>query len=180
MKIVNMNTLNRVQQTQAAQILVDELSMGWSTLAEALHEINERWKDEKDAVFLAAIENDEVIGWCGILPHYDGNVFELHPLAVRHDWQRKGVGSSLVKEIENIARSKGGLVIWVGADDDKPGGETSFANADLFDDFPKRIKEFNPGSHQSAFYMKQGYKIIGVMPDADGPGKPDIFLAKRL
>jgi len=143
-------------------------------------ELNERWKDTADSVFIAALNEEEVIGWCGILPQYDGKVFELHPLVVRHDWQRKGIGTALVNEIAAIARGKGGLTLYAGADDEKPGGETSFANADLYDDLPKRIREFDPGKHQAAFYLKNGFKIIGVIPDANGTGKPDIFLARRL
>lgn len=180
MKIVNMKMLNKTQIFQAAQILSSELPIGWPTTDKALLEINERWKDEPDALFIAAVENDEVIGWCGILPRYSGNVFELHPLAVRRDWQRKGVGTKLVDGISVFAREKGGLTLMVGADDEKPGGETSLANADLYDNLPSHISEFNPGAHQTAFYLKQGFKIIGVMPDANGIGKPDIYLAKRL
>jgi aminoglycoside 6'-N-acetyltransferase I len=68
----------------------------------------------------------------------------------------------------------------LGADDERDYGETSLANVDLFDDLPGKISDFNPGTHQTAFYLKLGYKIIGVMPDANGIGKPDIFLGKRL
>jgi len=34
---------------------------------------------------------EDVIGWCGILPEYNGHVFELHPLVVQHDQQGKGI-----------------------------------------------------------------------------------------
>jgi hypothetical protein len=30
------------------------------------------------------------------------------------------------------------------------------------------------------FYQKQGYVIVGVMPDANGLGKPDILMAKSV
>jgi len=226
-EIVNMSVLNETQLMQAAQILVDELPLGWPVFADAMREVNERWKGVEGAEFFAAVTADdgaqdgggecanggeqrdsacgsevrepggkprngannssgecagsgEVIGWCGILPQYGGNVYELHPLAVRRDWQRKGVGTALVREAENAAARKGGLTMWIGADDEAPGGETSFANADLYDDLPQRIRDFQPGLHQTAFYMKLGYKITGVMPDANGSGKPDIYLAKRL
>jgi hypothetical protein len=33
---------------------------------------------------------------------------------------------------------------------------------------------------QDEFYQKLGYVIVGVIPDANGFGKPDIFMAKRL
>lgn len=28
------------------------------------------------------------------------------------------------------------------------------------------------------FYQKMGFAIVGVMPDANGIGKPDIYIAK--
>jgi aminoglycoside 6'-N-acetyltransferase I len=180
MEIVNMNTLNEVQRIQAAQMLVDEFPHWKPTLADALYEVNERWNNVSDSLFLAAVEDGEVIGWTGILPSYHGKVYELHPLVVRRDKQRRGIGTALVNAATNAAKEKGGLTLHLGADDESPDGETSFANVDLYDDLPKRIREFEPGTHQAAFYMKLGFKIIGVMPDANGIGKPDIYLAKRL
>jgi len=178
MEIVDISTLNESQRRQAAQMLTDELPMGWPTLVEAIDEVNELLNNEPDFLLLAAVDNGEMLGWCGMQPHYDGKVFELHPLVVRHDWQRKGIGTALLNAIEKAARGKGGLTFWVGADDEN--GETSFANTDLYDDLPKHIREFEPGTHQSAFYLKRGFRIVGAMPDANGKGKPDIFLAKSL
>jgi len=177
-----MNTLDESQLAQAARMLTDELPLGWSTLADAMEEVDMLLndEDEPDALFLAAVENGDVIGWCGMLPEYDGKVFELHPLVVRHDQQGKGIGRKLITAIEEAAKAKGGLTLYLGADDEAPNGETSFANVDLYDDLPKRIKEFEPGMHQTAFYIKLGFKVVGVVPDANGKGKPDIMLAKSL
>ena len=182
MEIINMNILNESQLAQAAQMLTDELPLGWPTFADATEEVDMLLGDdeEPDALFLTAIEDGDVIGWCGILPEYDGRVFELHPLVVRHDQQGKGVGRKLLTAVEEAAKEKGGLTLYLGADDEAAGGETSFANADLYDDLPKRIKEFEAGTHQTAFYIKLGFKIVGVVPDANGKGKPDIMLAKSL
>jgi aminoglycoside 6'-N-acetyltransferase I len=38
----------------------------------------------------------------------------------------------------------------------------------------------NLGGHPYEFYQRVGFTIAGVLPDANGPGKPDIFLAKRI
>lgn len=178
MKIISMTQLNRSQLMQAAQILTESIPIGWPTFQHALDEIHKLLTPEN--TLLAAIEDDIVVGWGGILPGYNVNVFEIHPLAVRSDKRRQGVGRAIVKALEDEARKQGGLTIFVGADDERGSGETSFANVDLYNDLPGKIISFSPGTHQSGFYLKLGYKIIGVMPDANGIGKPDIFLGKRL
>lgn len=178
MEIINMNESNKPQRMQAAQILADGLPIGWPTLQDAINEIKECLIPEK--TLLAAVENEIVIGLGGIAPGYNGNVFELHPLVVREDKRKQGIGRKIVTALESEARRQGGLIIHLGADDEIGDGETSFANVDLFDDLPGKINNFTAGTHQSGFYLKLGYKIIGVMPDANGIGKPDIYLGKRL
>lgn len=179
MKIISMTQLDQEQLTQAAQILTDSLPIGWPTLKDALVEVHERLIPAN--TMLAAVEGDAVLGWGGILaPIYDGNVFELHPLAVRSDRRKQGIGRAIVLALEDAARRQGGVTLYLGADDEKEDGETSFANADLYDNLPKRMETFDPGTHQSGFYMRLGYQIIGVMPDANGIGKPDIIFGKRL
>lgn len=179
MEIVNMNALTQDQRLQAAEILTDSLPKGWPTLSDALDELNERIVPEN--TMLAAVENGDVLGWGGILePIYNGNVYELHPLCVRSDKRKQGIGRAIVSTLEAETKKQGGLIIQLGADDELDPGETSLANVDLFDDLPEKLSSFQAGTHQSAFYMKLGYKIIGVMPDANGSGKPDIFFAKRL
>jgi aminoglycoside 6'-N-acetyltransferase I len=179
MEIINMAQLTEAQILEAAKILTDSIPIGWPTLLDALEEIKERLIPEN--TLFAAVEDGAVLGWGGILaPEYDGNVYELHPLAVRVDMRGHGIGRAIVTALENEARIQGGLTIWLGADDEKKGGETSLANVDLFDNLPDRIRDFKPGTHQGGFYLKMGYQIIGVMPDANGRGKPDIFFGKRL
>jgi len=179
MKIIDFAELNNTQQTQAAQMLTDELPLGWATLGDAFEEIMELLDKQDEPCYLfAAVEDDVVIGWCGIMPNYGGRVYELHLIIVRRGWQRKGVGTALMCAAMDAAREKGGLTMTLGADDET--NETSFGNVDLFDDLPRRINEFNAGKHQSAFYMKLGFRIVGVVPNANGIGKPDIIFGKSL
>lgn len=179
MNIINMTQATKTQIDQAAHMLTESIPCGWPTLQDALDEIEQLLVPGN--TLLAAIENAEVIGWGGILaPIYNGNVFELHPLVVHSDKRNRGVGRAIVTALENEARKQGGLTIYLGADDERGEGETSLANANLFDDLPGKLQNFDPGTHQSAFYLKLGYQIIGVMPDANGKGKPDIYFGKRL
>ena len=180
MKTVNMNTLNEKQILQAAQILVEEFPIWMPSLEKTKGEIAEFMDGEVDAVLIAALHNDEVIGFIGLQSDKHGPVYEIHPLVVRNDWQRKGIGSLLINEVTEIATKNGGVTLHLSTSDDEHGGETSLANVDLYDDLPRRLQEFNPGNHQTAFYMKHGFKIVGVVPDEYGIGKPNIFLAKRL
>lgn len=61
--------------------MTDILNIGYPTLKDAMEEIKELLVPEN--TLLAVVEGDEALGWGGILaPEYNGNLFELHPLAV--------------------------------------------------------------------------------------------------
>lgn len=52
---------------------------------------------------------------------------------------------------------------------------------DLNDDTFDRIENIkNLRKHPYEFYQKMGYKIVGVISDANGLGKSDIWMAKRV
>jgi len=40
--------------------------------------------------------------------------------------------------------------------------------------------EASARGHALTFYRRHGYRVVGVLPDVNGPGRPDIFMAKRL
>lgn len=98
-----------------------------------------------------------------------------------HSWQSidEGIGSSLIEALEKELLMHGAVMIYLGSDDEF--GSTSLYNCDLFQDTFEKIKNIkNLKKHPYEFYEKQGYKIVGVFPDANGIGKPDIWMAKRL
>ncbi len=133
-----------------------------------------------ECICLVALdENGELLGIIGGIPGYDGNVWELHPLAVQPSRQRHGVGRALVEALEEQVRSKGGLTITLGSDDQD--NMTSLADVDLYETLWEKIRDIrNLKGHPFAFYQKLGYTITGVVPDANGKGKPDILMAKRI
>lgn len=144
----------------------------------ARHEVHQALEPEKIA--LAAIDqNGALLGWIGAINQYDGHGWELHPLVVRPDAQEKGIGSALVAELENQVRQRGGITIYLGTDDED--GMTSLSNTDLYQALPGCLAGVhNFKRHPFEFYQRLGYTITGVIPDANGIGKPDIIMAKRL
>jgi aminoglycoside 6'-N-acetyltransferase I len=180
-QIVRFEQLSEGQRDAAAAILVRafaNLSPSWRTLPEARDEVGTFFEDE-DRSALAAVDGDEVVGWIGLIRTYS-HAFELHPIAVEPDRQRQGVGAALVRALEALALSEGALTLYLGADDEF-GGTTLFG-VDPFPDLLTslaRIKAHS-GGHPLGFYLKLGFKLAGLVPDANGAGKPDILLAKHL
>ncbi len=112
------------------------------------------------------------------LPSYGGNVWELRPLVVCPSVRRRGVGRALVADLEARVRERGGFTLWLGSDDES--GMTCLSGVDLYPDVLEHLANIkNLRGHPYEFYQKLGFSIIGVMPDANGPGKPDIYMAKR-
>ena len=166
---------------QMAEVLVAgfrEHWEAWETVDEALAEISE----VRGKGFIRVALDDAgatVLGWIGGLPEYDGHVWELHPLVVRPDRQQQGIGRALVADFEREVAARGGLTIMLGSDDEDD--MTSLAGVDLYDDLPGKLASIrNLKGHPYEFYLKCGYRLIGVVPDANGRGKPDIIMGKRV
>lgn len=78
-----------------------------------------------------------------------------------------------------MVRQRGGLTIFLGSDD--VDNMTTVSGVDLYPDVWEHIARIrNLKGHPYAFYQKQGYSITGIVPDANGWGKPDILMAKRV
>ncbi len=175
MELKDLRLCTPAQIEAAALILSDTL---WDDLDAARAEIKQRLSE--DTIYCAALEGETVLGLGGLLKQYDGYAYELHPLAVAKAVQGQGVGSALLRELEHLARAAGAMTIYLGTDDDRKDVQTSFSGIDLYADLPERLRTFRPNRHPSAFYLKNGYQVVGVIPDANGIGKPDIFMAKRI
>ena len=150
----------------------------WTTIAEAQREVIESFSADRISR-IAVDEDGAALGWIGAISEYDGLVWQLHPIVVDEALRRRGVGRALVLDLETIVTARGGLTLWAGSDD--LAGETSLGGIDLYSALPAAFNEVRSwGGHPLPFYRRLGFHVIGVMPDANGPGRPDIFLGKRL
>lgn len=167
---------------QAAQLLVNAFCEhwpdAWPTLQEGLKELNEMLESER-ICRVAVDEKGDLLGIIGGIPGYDGHVWELHPLAVQPSMQGQGIGRALVEDFEEQVRFKGALTITLGSDDED--SMTSLSNVDLYENLWEKVRDIrNLKNHPFEFYQKMGYVITGIVPDANGIGKPDILMAKKL
>ena len=181
MQIVDLTADDEKRLDETAALLHDAFadtgSNAWTTLAEARREVDESLQPGR--LSRVAIDDDRVIGWIGGISTYDGNAWEVHPLVVAGDRRGQGVGRVLVRDLEQQVAQRGGITIYLGSDDEN--GRTSLGGADLYPDVLGALRDIrNLGRHPFTFYQKVGFVIVGVVPDANGFGKPDILMAKRV
>lgn len=150
----------------------------WPTMEDAREEVSEAFSE--DRIALGAVnEAGALLGWIGAIPTYEGKVWELHPLAVDPQTQGQGIGRRLVDGLEAEIAMQGGQTLWLGTDDEN--NLTTVGGVDLYPNPLEHLARIeNLGGHPFEFYQKLGFVITGVMPDANGFGKPDIFMAKRV
>jgi aminoglycoside 6'-N-acetyltransferase I len=133
--------------------------------------------DDKTALALLD-DRGQPIAWIAAGRDW-GEIWELHPLIVALDQQGHGHGRRLVREVERIAAEAGARTMTLSTSDAV--GATSLANADLYADVPGELARFAVHRpHAAAFWLRVGYTVVGVTPDAEGPGQPSIAFARRL
>jgi aminoglycoside 6'-N-acetyltransferase I len=168
-----------IQQAAAALVagFHDHSPASWPDYDSAHAEVMQALEPEK--ICRAAYRDDgTVLGWIGGRLSY-ARVWELHPLVVHPDVQGRGIGRALVTDFEAQVRARGGLTILLGSDDEDD--LTSLSGVDLYPDVWAHVAQIrNLRGHPYEFYQRCGFVIVGVVPDANGYGKPDILLAKRV
>jgi len=182
MQIINLssNASDRIQQVAALLVegFQEHWPNAWPDLDSALAEVQESLGSDRISR-VAVDEAGTVLGWVGGIKQYDGHVWELHPLVVRSDCRGKGIGRLLVADLEAQVKDRGCLTILVGTDDED--NMTSLAGINLYPNVFEHIDKIkNLHGHPYEFYQKCGFVIIGVIPDANGLGKPDINMAKSV
>jgi aminoglycoside 6'-N-acetyltransferase I len=81
--------------------------------------------------------------------------------------------------VERLVAREGALTLMVGTSDER--ARTTLAGQDLFRDPVGALRDLKAtGAHPLGFWKGMGYTVVGLVPDAEGPGKPTILLAKRI
>jgi aminoglycoside 6'-N-acetyltransferase I len=181
MRITNLNN-DQVTIQKVAELLLDGFedtgSVDWATPDSAVEEVCASLSEGRISR-VAIDDSHDVLGWIGGIEEYNGHVWELHPLVVRGDCRRRGIGRALVLDLEEQVRLRGGLTIYLGTDDEN--NRTSLGGVDLYPQVLNHASQIkNLREHPFEFYQKLGFVITGVVPDANGFGKPDILMAKRV
>jgi aminoglycoside 6'-N-acetyltransferase I len=179
LRFMDFPDLTPAQRAEAAQVLRDAFAERPEAFGDSADEEVDSFLEDGDRAAFAAMEDEQVLGWIGRVATYD-YAWELHPLAVAPARQREGIGAALTHELEARARAAGVLTLYLGTDDEY--GGTNLYGAELYPNVAGKIAGVTATAkgHAFAFYQRLGYEIVGLIPDANGPGKPDIFMAKRL
>jgi aminoglycoside 6'-N-acetyltransferase I len=182
MRIIDLRADDQPRLAGAAALLVDGFadtgSTAWTTEEAARLEVEESLREGRISR-VAVDDSGTVVGWIGGIAAYDGHAWELHPLVVRRDRRGHGIGRELVRDLEEQVRQRGGLTIYLGTDDENC--RTNIGGVDMYPDVLGTLRRIrNLGGHPFTFYEKVGFVIVGAIPDANGPGKPDILMAKPV
>lgn len=178
MQIIDLRKDDKPHIHEVASILMASFTESWETMEQSLQEVEE--SIQEDRISRVAIgEEGTAVGWIGGQSIYRGNVWELHPLVVAESYRDQGIGRALVADFESCVRARGGITIYLGTDDET--NSTSLYGQDLYPDvLAKAMQLTDRNRHPFGFYKKLGFEVVGLLPDANGFGKPDIFMAKRV
>jgi aminoglycoside 6'-N-acetyltransferase I len=177
---VPLSELPRDRHEEVAIVLRDAFSAwpdSWRTLEAARAEVEHSLGEGR--LSLVAQRDHEVVGWIGGISIYHGRVWELHPIAVRPDCQNCGIGRTLVLALEDEVRRRGAITVYLGTDDLQ--NLTSIGGTDLYPNVLGTLATIqNKQRHPFEFYLRLGYEVVGAVPDANGFGRHDIMMAKRV
>lgn len=182
MQIVDLSADNPDHIEQAAHLLVvcfrDGWPDAWPTQESARDEVMQAL--QPGHISRVALDaTGTMLGWIGARDEKIRPVWEVHPLAVHPDYQNQGIGLRLLADLEAQVFQRGGVTLLLGSDDET--NMTSLGGVELYPDPLAHLATLqNRRNHPYSFYLKAGFVIVGIIPDANGWGKPDILFAKRV
>jgi len=181
-RVIPLDLADTAAVERAAALLVEGFRehhpRAWPDMEAARAEVSECLNPEW--IILGAFDSAGVlVGWIGGQPHYYGDVWELHPMVVDERFRRRGISRMMVVELERRLRERGVLALYLGTDDENE--QTSIGGVEVFPGVLDRLRELrNLRGHPFEVYQRLGFELVGVIPHANGFGRPDIHMAKRL
>lgn len=154
----------------------------WGTFEDAAKAdsvIQASFRDE--AVSRIARAGGRIIG-LSFASLFPGESIFVHWLGVDPDVQRSGVGTALLDDAERIGRAAGAACLALSTGDDHPHrAVTTLGRRDIWSDPLGALRDVQTlERHPLDFYTRLGFTVCGVIPDANGPGKPEIYLARPI
>lgn len=179
MEIKDLDSADAAARERCAQLLVEEFRDiapdAWPEIGKARETVDEC---QHGGPVRVALVDDTIVGWIGG-QHAYARVWELHPLVITRTAHKRGIGTALVADLERIVAARGAMTLILGSDDEV--GLTSLAGIELYPDPLAHLTRLEDrGGHAFRFYLKCGFVVTGVIPDANGFGQPDIHMAKRV
>ncbi|MBM4413929.1 MAG: GNAT family N-acetyltransferase [Chloroflexi bacterium] len=172
--------LQHDEVTHVAQLLVDgfaDISSAWPDRDAAREEV--LMFSTETQISLVALCNDYICGWISATPQYQQMGWELHPLVVAPHMQRQGVGRALIEALCHELAQRGATSLFAWSDDE--GGFTSLGAVNLLPNPLAHLTTFTSSEHHAAgFYLKMQFHLCGVLPNANGMGKPDILFVRAI
>ncbi|MFL5382197.1 MAG: GNAT family N-acetyltransferase [Longimicrobiaceae bacterium] len=182
LRVLPLDPADAAAVERAAALLVEGFRehhpRAWPDMDAAREELRECLNLEWIA--LGAFGADGVlVGWIGGQPQYHGEIWELHPMVVDQRFRRRGIARMLVRELERRVRERGVFTLYLGTDDENE--QTTLGGVELFPGVLDRLRALrNLRDHPFEVYQRLGFEVVGILPDANGFGKPDIYMAKSL
>ena len=98
-------------------------------------------------------------------------------------WGCHAVHEQLSRSVEaldiRLGERAGALTLFAGTSDEV--GTTNLFGVDLYADPASAIKNLRATRRNPfEFWQNAGFTVVGLMPDAEGEGKPGIHMARRL
>ena len=175
-KITSLALANKNYIKQCAMLLTTNFN-NFNDIKSSKKIVTNSLVDSKINIIAVDEETDNVLGWICGSETYNEHIWEIQPLVVRREYHNYGIGRELISKFEKMASMRDGRTIILGTQNDG----TSLEGVDVYDDIAGNIKNIKNITHNVyEFYLKCGFKIVGLIPDAGGFGKTDILMAKRI
>lgn len=180
--VAGFDPADELRLDEAAYVLyraAARISSAFPTPEAALGELLDVSRTADAITFVALNLAGEVCGLASAAPYRASTMLRMQLLGVDPPFQRRGVGRALVRTVEDAAREAGMSTLVIALEDEA--GLTSLSGRSLFPDPLAPMTKFvPPAAHPSIFLKRMGFALTGVLPEAAGPRRPELWFARSL